>query len=109
MKLVQQATAIALPSIVLGELKAGFRSGSLARQNAEQLVTFLSDRRVTILSIDEQTAEYYGDFAAELRRHGKPIPTNDIWIATLVAQYDYQLVTSDAHFDQLPGLPRVKN
>lgn len=108
-KLVQQATAIALPSIVLGELKAGFKSGSLARQNAEQLTTFLSDHRVAILPIDEQTAEYYSDFAAELRRRGNPTPTNDIWIAALTAQYDYQLVTSDTHFDHLPGLPRVKS
>lgn len=108
-KLVEQAVAIALPVIVLAELKAGFKSGQLARQNAQQLAIFLDDSRVTILPIDEQTAEHYANFSAGLRRQRTPIPTDDIWIAALAAQYDYQLVSSDSHFDNLPELPRIKN
>ncbi len=106
-QLVQQATVVALPVIVLAELKAGFKSGQLASQNAKQLNMLLQDNRFILLHIDTETVEYYANFAADLRRQGTPIPTNDLWIAALVAQYNYPLLTSDKHFDHLPNLPRI--
>jgi predicted nucleic acid-binding protein len=42
-----------------------------------------------------------------LRVQGTPIPTNDLWIAALVAQHDLLLLARDAHFDRLPQLPRI--
>ena len=34
------------------------------------------------------------------------IPTNDLWIAALVVQHNLVLCTSDAHFQQLPQIPK---
>jgi predicted nucleic acid-binding protein len=55
---------------------------------------------------DEQTTQHYANVFAQLRRQGTPIPTNDIWIAATVLQHDLALLTSDAHFSNLPQLAR---
>ncbi|MXZ01781.1 type II toxin-antitoxin system VapC family toxin [Candidatus Poribacteria bacterium] len=39
-----------------------------------------------------------------LRRRGRPIPNNDIWIAAIALQHDLVLVTRDAHFDEVESL-----
>ncbi|MEM7184769.1 MAG: PIN domain-containing protein [Spirochaetota bacterium] len=41
---------------------------------------------------------------AELKKKGKPIPENDIWIAALAIQYTATLVTKDKHFKNIDGL-----
>jgi len=35
---------------------------------------------------------------------GKPIPENDIWIATMARQYDLPLFTTDNHFAEIDHL-----
>lgn len=104
---VAQAERICLPFIVLGELRAGFQAGSRARQNERILTRFLGSPRVRLLVADEQTTFHYGHLFAQLRKHGTPIPTNDIWIAALVIQHDLTLLTRDAHFNALPQLSQL--
>ena len=58
------------------------------------------------LPCDFDTARLYGRIKAELRRKGKPIPENDIWIAAAAIQYGLTLVTRDRHFDFIDGLSR---
>ena len=59
-----------------------------------------------ILSCDAVTAFFYKDVKDKLRRIGKPIPENDIWIAAIALQYDLTLITQDEHFREVPGLAR---
>jgi tRNA(fMet)-specific endonuclease VapC len=40
----------------------------------------------------------------QLKRHGTPIPTNDIWIAAVALQHGFSLFTRDEHFSNIPGL-----
>jgi tRNA(fMet)-specific endonuclease VapC len=46
----------------------------------------------------------YAEILAHLRRSGRPIPTNDIWIAASALVYDMILVSADAHFRFIDGL-----
>lgn len=101
------ADRIFMPLIVLGELRAGFLGGSRAPENEANLVRFLNSPRVDMLLADEETTHHYGRLFHQLRRQGTPIPTNDIWIAALVAQHQLYLFARDAHFDHLPQIPRV--
>jgi len=39
-----------------------------------------------------------------LKRKGKPIPENDIWVAAIVRQYGLTLITRDEHFKNITGL-----
>ena len=101
-QIVRAARSIAMPIIVLGELRAGFAAGDQESTNAANLNRFLASPRVLVLLPDEQTAHHYAQLHLQLRNKGAPIPTNDLWIAALVVQHQLVLCTSDRHFKQLP-------
>ena len=52
-------------------------------------------------------AQHYAEIIFGLRQKGKPIPTNDLWIAALCRQHSLPLLSRDRHFDQVAGLNRV--
>lgn len=93
-----------IPFVVLGEFKAGFEGGRLGSANESLLTTFLSKSTVGVLFPDRGTTDHYARVFVQLRRAGKPIPANDLWIAALALQHDLRLVTRDAHFEHLPQL-----
>ena len=64
--------------IVLGELRAGYAGGTKRQANEAQLSEFLTQTYVGVLPLTENTADYYASLAVQLRRRGRPIPTNDI-------------------------------
>lgn len=98
------ASWIAVPHVVLAELRAGFACGAKARSNERNLSRFLSRDRVRVLWADESTTHLYARVFAELRGQGTPISTNDIWIAALAMQHGLPLYTRDEHFMNVPGL-----
>ncbi len=98
------ADEVLLSVIVLGELLAGFRTGSHEARNKEILSAFLEKPTVSILSATGETADYYGRIWASLRRAGRPIPTNDVWIAAQALETGALLITYYAHFADVPGL-----
>jgi tRNA(fMet)-specific endonuclease VapC len=106
-KIIQSAPRIAMPFVVLGELRAGFLRGTMGRKNEKGLVTFMTSPRVFVLFADEATTHFYSSLNSDLHRAGTPIPTNDLWIAALVLQHDLVLFSRDRHFDRIPRLPRV--
>lgn len=53
---------------------------------------------------DEATARMYGEVKAALRKKGRPIPENDVWIAALARQYDLRLISRDKHFATVENL-----
>jgi predicted nucleic acid-binding protein len=61
----------------------------------------------TVLDVTEQTTHHYAAISVELRQAGKPIPTNDLWIAALCRQHGLPLLSRDRHFDAVPGIQRV--
>ena len=103
--LLQQANAIAIPVVVLGEYKYGLRQSRYRTRHESWLATFLVGCRV--LSVDEGTTEHYAAIRDELKRRGRPIPANDVWIAALARQHALPLLSRDRHFDSVPGLTRV--
>jgi tRNA(fMet)-specific endonuclease VapC len=99
---VQRAEEILLTPVVLGELHAGFRAGQQRRKNERELEQMLASPRVSVVAIDEETAEHYAAIVHSLRMAGTPIPTNDIWIAASAMQYGLTVVTTDHHFEKVP-------
>lgn len=94
-----------LPVIVIGEYRYGLL-GSRFRVHLQDLLAILI-RESVVLLVDETTADTYSQVRDELRRNGRPIPENDIWIAALARQYDQPVVSRDGHFDHVPGLRRM--
>lgn len=103
-KLFQQAESIAVNTIVLGELLAGFKGGVRETANRNELDQFLDSPRVTLFTLDESSADFFALVFNNLKQTGKPIPTNDIWIAASAMQHGRTLATLDSHFSYIAGL-----
>jgi len=101
---LREVSGIGLTAISVGELLSGFRGGRNEKRNRKQLTEFLDTPRVTLYPIDESTAEYYSAILDQLRKDGTPIPTNDIWIASVARQHGLPLFTRDKHFSKVDGL-----
>lgn len=98
---LQLADSIAVNPIVLGELEAGFRYGRHFEKNRNTFRQFLSSPRVHVVSMDEETAERYAVILNGLWMIGRPIPTNDLWIAASAMQYGLTILTTDVHFTHI--------
>ena len=103
--LLQRANEIAIPAVVLGEYKYGQRQSRYRTRHERWLATFLVSCRV--LAVDEETAERYAEVRDELKRSGRPIPANDVWIAALARQHALPVLSRHKHFDYVPGLTRI--
>jgi len=101
---IRRAERICLSAIVAGELIFGFRNGSRYEKNMRDLEDFLDNRHVEFLPVSLTTADRFGRIAALLRRKGKPMPTNDIWIAAHALESGAELLTFDRHFESIDGL-----
>jgi tRNA(fMet)-specific endonuclease VapC len=85
-------------AIALGEFVEGFAS-----TDDPILAHYL--RVATVLEINSETALIYSRLTRALRRAGKLIGSNDLWIASHALQHELTLVTGDpAHFSRVPGL-----
>jgi len=102
--LVEEAAEVCVPFIALAEIKAGFLGGDPRRRahNESLLLRFLRLRSVEVLYADRETTEVYARLFLQLRQAGTPIPTNDLWIASLAIQHELALITRDAHFAKVP-------
>ena len=94
-----------LPVIVIGEYRYGL-IGSRFRVHLQDLLETLV-RESFVLRVDEVTAEMYSQVRDDLRRKGRPIPENDLWIAALARQHRQPVVSRDGHFDYVRDLRRV--
>lgn len=101
---LRQVSHIGISAITIGELLSGFMAGKREKENRQELGRFLDSPRVTIYIVDENTAEHYSAILNQLRKSGKPIPTNDLWIAAVAFQHGLRLYSRDHHFSQIQGL-----
>lgn len=90
--------------MVLGELCSGFRAGNRWAENVALLQQFLGKPSVRVLPITYETALRYAEIDVFLRRKGRPIPRNDVWIAASALEHGLQLLTLDLHFSEIPLL-----
>jgi tRNA(fMet)-specific endonuclease VapC len=88
----------------VGELEAGFAQGSKSLENHRLLESFLNEIFVEVVEVTKSTARRYGGLVAQLKKLGKPIPTNDIWIAATTLDRAAHLLTFDRHFEAVPSL-----
>ena len=108
--ILARASQVAIPVIVLGEYRYGIAQSRHRTTYENWLAGLLRD--CAVLDINEPTTQHYAEIVLELRRldlrrKGKPIPTNDLWIAALCRQHSLPLLSRDRHFDQVTGLKRI--
>jgi|WetSurMetagenome_2_1015567.scaffolds.fasta_scaffold00119_9 tRNA(fMet)-specific endonuclease VapC len=103
-RLIEEADTVYVPAIVVGELFAGFYQGRQVHKNLSELKNFFEVPGVEFAPPSIAICERYGLLVAELRRAGRPIPTNDIWIAATALETGSRLLSYDKHFDAIQGL-----
>lgn len=99
---------IGLDITVIAELLSGFKCGLREKENRRELESFINNPRVRLINHDFETAEFYSSIYARLKEKGKPIPTNDIWIAATAMQHGIAVFSKDQHFDEVDGLQVVR-
>ncbi len=101
---IQRCSDLLICTTVLGELLAGFAAGNREARNREELSVFMQSPRVRTVVCGETTADNYALIFAALRRKGRPIPTNDLWIAASALEHGAGLLSLDIHFAEIDGL-----
>jgi tRNA(fMet)-specific endonuclease VapC len=96
---------LSLPVIVLGEFRFG-AAQSRHRARYESWLTRLAAAS-QVLPVDEETARHYAVLRERLRAAGRPIPSNDAWIAALALQHRLPVLSRDRHFDVVAEVRRV--
>lgn len=99
-----KAESIYMSAIVVGELLAAFKGGIRYSKNKDEFEVFIDKFNVLIHDVSRETASIYSEVKHYLGKKGKPIPTNDLWIASHVIETGSVLITYDKHFLKIPGL-----
>ena len=99
------ANGLLIPTIAMGELFVGAYKSSKTIENLSKIESFIRD--VVKLPCDLGTAREDGRIRDELRKKGRPIPDNDIWIAAMAIQHSLTLVTRDKHFNEIDRLDKT--
>jgi tRNA(fMet)-specific endonuclease VapC len=93
----------ALSFITIGELLFG----AFHRDWGERRIAELEKRleAAFVLPFDQETAVAYGRLKTRLRRQGRILADNDLWIAALAVRHSVPLVSNNrTHFERVPGL-----
>lgn len=106
--LMSVAEEVLFSAIVVGEQLFGYRWGTHYDQNLSELRSFLERPYVSFVPVGQVTADRYSRIAAALRAAGRPIPTNDIWIAAHAMETGADLVSADRHFQYVDGIAWIR-
>lgn len=102
---LRSANRLVVPTIVLGEYYFGIRQSRHRARYQEWLRRYLPLAEAA--TVTSATADAYADIRLQLKRIGKPIPSNDAWIAALARQHALTVLSNDTHFDSVEGLERI--
>ncbi len=76
-----------------------------SEKNKEKILERLG--QYVLLNTTQRTGILFCELRYKLQKNGTLLPHFDIFIATLCIENDYTLITSDAHFKDIPGLKRI--
>ncbi len=107
-KVVSTYEQILVPTVVIGEYKAGVAvETAVGHQQLSALEMFLDSTAVKIVGVTEDVANAYARIFRVLKANGTPIPQNDLWIAACAITKGAVVHSLDAHFGNVPLLERV--
>lgn len=91
-----------LSPVVLGEHRFGLLRSSKRKQREATLRQM--EATFQTLPITGLTSSIYARLRDELRSKGRPIPANDLWIASQAIEHGLPLLSRDRHFMKIKGL-----
>lgn len=97
------SAALALSSIVLGELLVGVGKSRSAAKSRVALESVTA--KLNVVPVNADVSKAYGKIRSELELAGTPIGANDFWIAAQALAFELILVTDNVReFGRVPGL-----
>ncbi|MHB1349619.1 MAG: PIN domain-containing protein [Desulfobulbaceae bacterium] len=66
--------------------------------------TGITKPTVQVLDATIETAELFGTIKNTLKKLGRPLPVNDVWIAAHAMETGCTIITYDRHFSEIPLL-----
>jgi tRNA(fMet)-specific endonuclease VapC len=88
---LEQAVKTFIPVTAFGELFFGAAKSGRPAENIARLERIAST--ASILPCDLAVARQYGAIKYQLRKKGRPLPENDMWIAAAAKCHDLVLIT----------------
>ena len=108
-RIMASAPRIAVPAVVCGEIDAGTQGETArAREEREAFSELLAMPNVSVLPVTRTTGSFYARVFAYSHSVGRPIPTNDVWIAAAVLETAGILCTDDRHLLSLPLVRMIR-
>ena len=104
--LIQKVDNLFTSSIVVGELYFAAANSSKCEANLKNFKEVLSC--MEIIPIDDAACISYAKIKCDLKKKGKPIPDNDIWIAASAHAHNLSVATFDQHFSEIDQIELVK-
>ncbi len=105
-KRILKFQSLNISSIVYGELIYGIENASHKDRHKKQLDNFI--KSCLIIPVTKETSKIYGKLKTELKKQGRLIPENDIWIAAQTIEQDAILLSNDKHFEMIKDLKSEK-
>jgi tRNA(fMet)-specific endonuclease VapC len=99
---LKQTAETFIPTTAFGEVFFGEAKSGRSAENIATLERIAS--MGIVLPCDLAVAREYGAIKYQLRRKGRPLPENDIWIAAAAKCHNLVLITRDRHFAGIEGL-----
>lgn len=104
--MLSQHETVLISPVVIGELYDGFRGGTRYKENRQILPNFMTKPRTMCVPVTEYTSEWFAEIKQGLRKKGRQIPINDVWIAASCMEHGACLLSLDDHFSHIDGLLR---
>ncbi len=79
--MIQTAEEVLSSAVVVGEQPFGFRQGAHYERTLAELRSFPERPYVSFVPVGPVTADRYSRVMSAPKANGRPIPTNDVWIA----------------------------
>lgn len=88
---------------------AEYQYGLINSRHQKSLETWLNQLKLfwPVLILDLMTAHFYAEIRNQLKKKGRMIPVNDLWIAALAIQHQLPILSEDRHFDCIDGVTRI--
>ena len=103
--LIQKIDNLFTSSIVIGELYFAAANSSKSEANLKSFKEVVSC--MEIIPVDDAVCVSYAKIKLELKKKGRPIPDNDIWIAACAHAYGLSVATFDQHFSEISQIELI--
>ena len=105
LEVVAATPTLRLPFVVYAEFRYGLLGSNRPEAGTKLLVELAA--RFPLLFPEPETLEQYALIKDRLKRSGRKIPENDLWIAALARQHTMPILSRDKHFDFIPDIQRI--